>query len=60
MKRIENIMNAWIETRPVFDKLDESKRELDTLFFRHPVIFGSIGLIISLFVIVLSILNLLS
>lgn len=59
MKRIENVMNSWIETRPVFDKLDSSKRELDTLFFRHPVLYGSIGLIISMFVIVLSILNLL-
>lgn len=60
MKRIENVMNSWFETRPVFEKLDESKRELDTLFFRHPVMYGSIGLIISLFVIILSILNFLS
>ena len=60
MKRIENVMSSWFETRPVFNKLDESKRELDTLFFRHPIIFGTIGLIVSVFVIVLSILNLLS
>ena len=60
MKRIENITSSWFETRPVFDKLDDSKHELDTLFFRHPVIYGSIGLIISLFIIVLSILNLLN
>jgi hypothetical protein len=57
MKRIENVMNSWFETRPTFAKLDDSKHELDTLFFRHPVIYGSIGLILSLFVIVLSILN---
>jgi len=60
MKQIENVMNSWFETRAVFDKLDDSNRELDTLFFRHPVVYGSIGLIISLFIIVLSILNLLS
>ena len=60
MKRIENVMASWFETRPVFEKLDESKRELDTLFFRHPIVCGAIGLIISVFVIVLSILNLLS
>ena len=60
MKRIENVMNSWFETRPVFEKLDDSERELDTLFFSHPVIFGSIGLIISLLVIVLSILNFIS
>ena len=60
MKRIEKVMASWFETRPVFDKLDESKRELDTLFFRHPLVCGTIGLIISVFVIVLSILNLLS
>ena len=60
MKQIGNVMNSWFETRPAFEKLDDSKHELDTLFFRHPVIFGSIGLIISLLVIVLSILNFLS
>ncbi|MBW2410883.1 MAG: hypothetical protein JRF72_13880 [Deltaproteobacteria bacterium] len=60
MKRIEKVMASWFETRPVFDKLDESKRELDTLFFRHPIVCGTVGLIISVFVIVLSILNLLS
>ena len=57
MKRIENVMNSWFETRSAFAKLDDSKHELDKLFFRHPVIYGSIGLILSLFVIVLSILN---
>ncbi len=60
MKRIEKVMTSWFETRPVFDKLDESKPELDTLFFRHPIVCGTVGLIISVFVIVLSILNLLS
>jgi hypothetical protein len=60
MKNIENKMNSWIETRHFFDKLDESNRELDAVMYRHPVPFGLVGLIISFFIIILSILNLLS
>ena len=59
MKQIENKMNSWLETRHIFDKLDDSNRELDAVLFRHPMPFGSIGLIISFFIIILSILNLL-
>ena len=60
MRQIERKLNSWFETRHVFDKLDDSKRELDTIFFRRPMFFGALGLIVSLFIIVLSILNLLS
>ena len=60
MQHIETKLNSWFETRHIFDKLDDSKRELDTILFRRPVFFGAVGLIISLFIIVLSILNLLS
>jgi hypothetical protein len=60
MQHIETKLNSWFETRHVFDKLDDSKRELDTFFFRRPMFFGAVGLIVSLFIIVLSILNLLS
>ena len=60
MKNIENKLNAWIETRHLFDKLDNSNRELDAVLFRHPVPFGLVGTIISFFIIILSILNLLS
>jgi hypothetical protein len=60
MKRIENKLNSWIETRHFFDKLDDSNRELDAVLFRHPVPFGLVGSIISFFIIILSILNLLS
>jgi hypothetical protein len=59
MRQIETKLNFWFETRHVFDKLDDSKRELDTIFFRRPMFFGALGLIVSLFIIVLSILNLL-
>ena len=60
MRNIETKLNSWFETRHVFDKLDDSNRDLDTIFFRRPVFFGALGLIVSLFIIVLSILNLLS
>lgn len=60
MRHIETKLNFWFETRQLFDKLDDSKRELDTILFRRPVFFGALGLILSLFIIVLSILNLLS
>jgi hypothetical protein len=60
MRHIETKLNSWFETRHVFDKLDDSKRELDTILFRRPMFFGAVGLIVSLFIIVLSILNLLS
>lgn len=60
MRQIETKLNSWFETRHVFDKLDDSKRDLDTILFQRPVFFGAVGLIVSLFIIVLSILNLLS
>jgi hypothetical protein len=60
MRQIETKLNSWFETRHVFDKLDDSNRDLDTILFQRPMFFGAVGLIVSLFIIVLSILNLLS
>jgi hypothetical protein len=60
MRQIETKLNSWFETRQVFDKLDDSNHDLDTILFQRPVFFGAVGLIVSLFIIVLSILNLLS
>lgn len=59
MKQIENKMNFWYETRHIFDKLDNSNRELDAVLFRHPIPFGLIGSIISFTIIILSSLSLL-
>jgi hypothetical protein len=59
LRQIENKLNSRIETRPVFDKLNSSSYKFDALSSRHPFLFGSIGLIISVSIIVLSILNLL-
>lgn len=60
MRNIETKMNTWFETRHIFEKLDNSNRELDTILFRRPLFFGSVGMILSCFIIVLSILNLLT
>jgi len=59
MKRIEKKLNSWFETKPMVSKLDISSNQLDTFLFRHPLIVGLIGAMLSLFLILLSIGNLL-
>jgi len=45
MKRFENKLNSWIETRSIFDKLDRSSQNVDSFFFRHPFLVGLTGAI---------------
>jgi len=59
MRDIENKLNVRFETRPIFDKLNESNYAFDAILFRHPVISGLVGLVISFLIIILSVLNLL-
>lgn len=59
MKKIEHKLNSWFETKPMVDKLDASSRNVDMFFFRHPVLFGLAGALISFVLIILSIINLL-
>jgi hypothetical protein len=59
MRRVENKLNFRLQTRPVVEKLNTSVFELDTVFFRHPIVFGITGLVLSVFVVVLSAANLL-
>ena len=59
MKRIENKMNSWFATKPMFEKLDKSSHDVDTFLFRYPVAVGLTGAVISFFLISLSIINLL-
>jgi hypothetical protein len=59
MRQLGNKLNFWFDTRAMFDRLDNSDRELDTILFQHPVIFGLTGLTISFVIILLSLLNLL-
>ncbi len=59
MKRIEKKLNSWFETKSMINKLDKSSDHLDTFLFRHPLIIGLVGAMLSLFLILLSIGNLL-
>ena len=59
MHAIENRMNSWIETRTALEKLDRQDHDLDSLLYRHPVIFGVLGAAISFLLVILSILNIL-
>ena len=59
MRRLENKLNSLFETKSVLEKLDRSTHDLDAFFFRHTTVVGLIGTVISLFLISLSIINLL-
>jgi len=59
LRRIENKLNSWFETKSMIDKLDRSTHELDTFFFRHPLAVGLTGAVISFVLISLSVINLL-
>ena len=59
MKRMENKLNSWFETKPMIKKLDNVSHDLDSFFFRHAITVGLTGAILSFFLISLSIVNLL-
>lgn len=59
LKRVETKLNRWFETKAIIEKLDHSSNELDSFFFRHPIIIGLSGAAISFFILALSIINLL-
>jgi len=59
MKRLENKLNSWFETRSVIEKLDHPTNNVDSFFFRHPLPIGLTGAIISFLILSLSIINLL-
>ena len=58
-KHWEKKLNTWFETRSLFEKLEKSSENVDSFFFRHPIIVGLTGAVISFFIISLSIINLL-
>ena len=60
MRNLENKMNTWFATQPMVEKLDQSHRQLDTIIYQRPFLFGSIGLITSILLTVLAITNILS
>ena len=59
MKRFENKLNSWFETRSIFDKLDRSSQNVDSFFFRYPFLVGLTGAVLSFLIISLTIINLL-
>ena len=59
LRRIENRMSTWVETRPLLDRLERPRHQVDDFFLRHPRFFGLLGGSVSCLLIVLSILNLL-
>ena len=59
MKRIEDKLNSWFETKPMIEKLDKFSHDLEPFFFRYPIAVGLTGAVVSFFLISLSIINLL-
>jgi hypothetical protein len=59
MRQVENKLNSWFETKFIFEKLDKSSHELDSFIFRHPIMVGLAGAVLSFFLLSLSIINLL-
>ncbi|MFC1515816.1 hypothetical protein ACFL7E_03555 [Thermodesulfobacteriota bacterium] len=55
---IENIMNIEIDTQSAVERLDEFHNSIDPFFFQHSFIVGSVGLIASIILTILSIINL--
>jgi len=59
MRRIETRLNSRIETKGMFEKLDNPRSSLDMIAFRMPTVFGFSCLVVSFLLLMLSINNLL-
>jgi len=59
MKKWDNKLNSWFETKSMIEKLEQSSNNVDSFFFRHPLSVGLTGAGISFFIITLSLINLL-
>lgn len=55
VQRIEQRLNTWIETQSLVDRLDRYNDAFDGLALRHPVLTGTIGVLLSTVLIFLSI-----
>lgn len=47
VKSVEFKLNTWLSTEPVLEQLDRSYHTFDSLVYRRPVLFGSLGLFTS-------------
>jgi len=57
LQRIEERLNALIATQPLVDRLDVFNHVVNIFSFRHPKLIGSIGVLLSAVLIMLSISN---
>lgn len=57
LQRIEKRLNALIATQPLVDRLDVFNHVVNIFSFRHPKLIGSIGVLLSTVLIMLSISN---
>ena len=57
LQRIEKRLNAWIATQPLVDRLDVFNQVVNVFSFRHPKLMGSIGVLLSAVLILLSLAN---
>jgi hypothetical protein len=55
LQRIENRLNSWVATQPLVDRLDVFNHVVNVFSFRHPILIGSIGVLLSIVLIALSI-----
>ena len=59
MKKIEKKVNTWFSTQKIISKLDETHHDIDTFIYRHAILFGLTGLIISILLTALATINIL-
>ena len=57
LQRIENRLNRWFATQPLVDRLDVFNHVVNVFSFRHPMLIGSIGVLLSTTLILLSLSN---
>lgn len=60
MKRIDIKLSSSLHTQPIVDKLNSCVYEFDSILLHYPRIFGISGLVLSIFIVILSTLNLLN
>jgi hypothetical protein len=60
MIKIENIMDSWVETESMVDKLDEFHHGIENIILKYPLLFGFTGLMTSAILIMLSVVSLIS
>jgi len=57
LQRIERRLNTWVATQPLVDRLDVFNQVVNVFSFRHPKLIGSIGVLLSATLILLSLAN---